>query len=316
MSNDLTTAPQNAALSLLMDPARFDHLQRVGKMLALSPLFPEHLKKGTFEAAVANGALVMNMAHRLNEDPLTVAQNIYFVGGRPGWNTTYMIGKANQSGVFRDPIDWEISGEGETLSVTAFATLSRTGKRVSVTLDWSVAKKEGWTKNPKYQSIPEQMFRYRTAAFLIRLYCPEVMIGIPTAVERELEMKDVTPEEAAASIIAPTADAPIEAKAEPVKPAPSTPKAEPAKAEPKPQEADVQDAEVVEPDTATTQPTNARQPDEAQFRGLLEMMLADLEQSGPDECEETYGPQIDQMRASAPACYREWQDALTAKRSA
>lgn len=314
-----TTAPMNAALSLLMDVQKFDHLQRVGKMLAMSPLFPEHLRKGGMEAAIANGALVLNMANRLNEDPLTVAQNIYFVSGRPGWNTTYMIAKANQCGVFRDPIDWEVKGKGDSLTVTAFGILARTGKRVEVTLDMDTAKKEGWTKNPKYQSIPEQMMRYRTAAFLIRLYCPEVMIGLPAQIEQELEMRDITPADdlITTTEAAPAAtQAPIEAKAEPVKreepkPAPkaeaAAPKqeAEPAKAEPEPMQAE----ETAGADLA------AHQPDESQFRGLLEMMLADLAQSGPEETESVYAPQIEQMRASAPACYREWQDALTKART-
>lgn len=208
-------------LALLLDPAKFDHLQRVGKMLALSPLFPEHLRKGGNEAAIANGALVLNMAFRLNEDPLTVAQNIYFVGGKPGWNTTYMIGKANQNGVFSDPIDWDVNGEGQSLSVTAFGILARTGKRVQVTLDMETAKKEGWTKNPKYQSIPEQMLRYRTAAFLIRLYCPEVMIGLPAQIEQELEMKDITPPSEAAAPVSANGEPPIDVQPERVQPDPA-----------------------------------------------------------------------------------------------
>lgn len=311
--NALTTTaqPLNAALSLLMDVQKFDHLQRVGKMLAMSPLFPEHLRKGGMEAAVANGALVLNMANRLNEDPLTVAQNIYFVGGRPGWNTTYMIAKANQSGVFRDPIDWEIKGKGDTLSVTAFGVLARTGKRVEVTLDWSTAVKEGWTKNPKYQSIPEQMFRYRSAAFLIRLYCPEVMIGLPAQIEQELQtgdMRDVTPDDG--PVIVATKDAPIEAKAAPVQAQPARTEAKPA-AEAKPTvETTAADA------GAPQQEDTGRAVDEEQFRGLLDMMLSDLAQSGADETEQVYAAQIEQMRASAPSCYREWQDALTAARTA
>ena len=279
--------------------------------------------KKVLEAAIANGALVLNMANRLNEDPLTVAQNIFFVGGRPGWNTTYMIAKANQSGVFRDPIDWELKGKGESLTVTAFGILSRTGKRVEVTLDWETAKKEGWTKNPKYQSIPEQMFRYRTAAFLIRLYCPEVMIGLPAQIEQELqtgEMRDITPDD---TVVVATKDAPIEAKAEPVKEA-ANPAAHTNARMPEADEAK-QKAEAVVATEATqakdnpAQGTTAKtehQPDESQFRGLLELMLSDLASSGPDETESVYAPQIEQMRASAPDCYREWQDALTAARSA
>lgn len=191
--NALTAAKPAQHVGML-DPATFDHMQRVGKMLALSSLFPEHLRKGSVEVGIANAVLVLNMAMRLKEDPLTVAQSIYFVGNKPGWSASYLIGKANQHGVFRDPIDWEVKGKGEDLSVTAFAVLSATGKRVAVTCDMKMAKAEGWTSNKKYQSMPEQMLRYRSATFMIRLYCPEVMIGVPSTIELELGMRDVTPD--------------------------------------------------------------------------------------------------------------------------
>lgn len=184
----------------LMDPASFQHIQRVAGMYAASPLFPEHLRKGGQQSALANAVLVMNIAERLREDPLTVAQQIYFVGGKPGWSATYMIAKANQHGVFKNPIDWKVTGKKETLSVTAHAELASTGKKVEVTVDMETAKAEGWTRNTKYQSMPEQMLRYRSATALIRLYCPEVMIGVPPANEVEDQqyshaMRDVTPVE-------------------------------------------------------------------------------------------------------------------------
>lgn len=210
---NLPATTQSRSPSLLMDVEAFNHMQRVGKMLALSPLFPEHLRKGSIDTAVANGVLVMNMAARLNEDPLTIAQNIYFVGGKPGWSTSYMIAKANQHGVFRDPIDWELEGEGDTLAVTAFGVLERTGKRVEVTCDMAMAKAEGWTKNTKYQSMPKQMLRYRSATALIRLYCPEVMVGVPAQIEVETGfdgMRDITPRE---DVVEPKAEVKAEPKA-------------------------------------------------------------------------------------------------------
>lgn len=201
-------APVSFTGSSLMDPTKFEHMVRVGRMLGMSPLVPKHLREGGADAATANGVLVLNMAERLKEDPLTVAQNIYFVNGSPGWNATYMISKANQHGVFQDPIDWEIKGTGDNLSVTAFGVLASTGKKVKVTADMAMAKAENWTKNAKYRSMPEQMLRYRSATMLIRLYCPEVMVGMPTSVELELERdyKDVTP---AADPARPTQDADI-----------------------------------------------------------------------------------------------------------
>lgn len=211
MSNELSRPSGPAAITnavalpsrpmmALMDVPQFEQMQRIGRMLALSSLFPAHLKTGGTDAALANGVLVVNMALRLQEDPLTVAQNIYFVNGRPGWNTTYMISKANMHGVFKNPIDWNVTGEGDSLVVEAFAELSGTGKRVSMSASMKMAKAEGWTKNTKYSSMPEVMLRYRSAASLIRMYCPEVMIGIPPAIEIETDMQDVTPNYAADTV--------------------------------------------------------------------------------------------------------------------
>lgn len=201
MNAKLPTAPAAPASTFslaIMDPAQFEHMQRVGKMLALSPLFPEHLRKGGLETGIANGVLVINMAMRLREDPLTVAQNIYFVGGKPGWMTTYLIAKANQHGIFDGPIEWKIEGKGDSLAVTAYATIARSGRVVSVTCDMKLAKAEGWTSNKKYSTMPEQMLRYRSATWLIRLYCPEILVGVPPAIDNELPMRDVTPEDVAA----------------------------------------------------------------------------------------------------------------------
>lgn len=293
-----TTAPKAANVTALMDPAQFDQMWRVGKMLAMSPLFPEHLRKGPDGTAVANGVLVMNMALRLNEDPLTVAQNIYFVSGKPGWSSSYMISKANQFGVFKDPIDWEVTGEGNDLSVTAFAEMAGTGRRVSAKCDMALARGEGWTKNKKYQTMPEQMLRYRSATFLIRLYCPEVMVGVPAMVEVEDggEMRDITP------IARAEAATPKPAAAE--KPAPKAEKPAP-KQEAKAPKQDTAPEQTQEPEPeASAQPQDQgdNAPDPAQFQGLYDMIRNDLMACGGDYdgVISLYGAQIEQLEQSAP----------------
>ncbi len=40
------------------------------------------------------------------------------------------------------------------------------------------AKAENWTKNPKYNTLPELMLRYRAATLLIRTHAPEVLHGM------------------------------------------------------------------------------------------------------------------------------------------
>ncbi|KYQ80368.1 recombinase RecT [Acinetobacter sp. NRRL B-65365] len=58
-----------------------------------------------------------------------------------------------------------------------------------------MAIKEGWyTKNgSKWQTMPEQMLRYRAASFFGRVYAPEILMGL-RSVEEEQDMIDVTPE--------------------------------------------------------------------------------------------------------------------------
>ncbi len=303
--------------SLLMDPTSFDQMYRVGKMLASSVLFPDHLRKGIPEQAAANGALVMNMAVRLNEDPLTVAQNIYFVGGKPGWSSSYMIAKANQHGVFQNPISWEVTGSGESLSVTAFAELDATGKRVEATCDMAMAKAEGWTKNAKYKSMPEQMLRYRSATFLIRLYCPEVMVGVPAQIEVELggEMRDITPPSPAQA--APVHEDVSQDKPQDAEVLQDEPEEEPkpaktrAKKKPEPEAGAAKDTAPVEQSSLSLDSS-----DDEQFRGLANQIKNDLMEAPIEDVLGMYGPQIDRMAEVAPAVHKDLIEEIEAHRKA
>jgi hypothetical protein len=164
---------------LMWDSAGFEHAQRLAKMFASSVLVPEHLR-----GKLADVTIALLMARRLNEDPLIVMQNIHVIHGRAGWAAQYIIARANRSGVFKSRINWRTEGKGDGLAVTAFATVED-GSEVSFTVPMQMARDEGWTKNSKYKSMPELMLRYRSASFLVRLYAPEVMLGIPTIEEVE-----------------------------------------------------------------------------------------------------------------------------------
>ena len=302
-ANVSTSQPVPFSLAI-MDPAQFEHMQRVGKMLALSPLFPEHLRKGGLETAIANGVLVINMAMRLREDPLTVAQNIYFVGGKPGWMTTYLIAKANQHGVFDGPIEWKVEGKGETLSVTAYATLARNGRTVSVTCDMALAKAEGWTSNKKYQTMPEQMLRYRSATWLVRLYCPEVLVGVPAAIDHDLPMRDVTPEDSVVSSRSSRATARIDAPegviAEETAHDPETGEVEkPEKT--KPQPADDQGKHEAQTDQKPATAAQAQPLTADRYTTLGETIIRDMEQSGdPRAVMDYYDEVLEDMAVNAP----------------
>lgn len=204
MSAEVANLPapmrQITATDVFANPETFEHAQRVAKVFAQSSLVPQHLRNN-----VADCLIAYQIARRLGEEPLTVFQNIYVINGKPGWTTAYMVSRANRSGVFRGRITWDESGNGDSLAVTAKAVLSDTGEEVRVTCDIRMAKAEQWTRNAKYQSMPSHMLRWRSAAMLIRLYSPEVMLGMPVIEEIETgqqrEVRDVTPAKTAAQAL-------------------------------------------------------------------------------------------------------------------
>lgn len=167
-------------LDMLTDKPLFEHMQRVARMFAESQLVPQHLR-----GKVPDCFIALHIARRLDEDPLTLMQNIYIVSGKAGWMTQYMIARANKSGRLQGPIRWRSTGQGESLEVTAFATLTADGEEISATASMAMAKAEQWTRNPKYTSMPEHMLRWRSATMLVRLYMPEIMLGLPSAQELE-----------------------------------------------------------------------------------------------------------------------------------
>lgn len=165
---------------------------------ANSQLVPKHLQGKPADCFIA-----LTMAAELRQNPITVMQNIVIVSGTAGWKASYMIAMANASGRFTDVIDWEVerrpkklaytrktrdgnkAAEMEDMTVTAFATLKSTGRRVSFSVTTRMAIDEGWANNEKYLSMAEVMLRYRSGAFLVRFYAPDVMLGFQTAEELE-----------------------------------------------------------------------------------------------------------------------------------
>lgn len=177
-STALTTQSQqqqSAPLAFLHDGEAFNHIWRVAKAFSASRMVPQHFQGKPEDCMVA-----LMMAQQLEVNPLLALQNLQVVNGRAGFSASFAIGLANQRGPFAGPITWTSKGSGDDLEVTAHGIVKVTGEQVSTTVSMQTAKAEGWVKNPKYRSMPEQMLRYRAATWLIRLHCPEVLLGLGT----------------------------------------------------------------------------------------------------------------------------------------
>lgn len=170
----------NDGLSMWADKTVRSALWQSAQTLASSQLIPKHFQGKPEDCMVA-----MDFAQQLRVSPLTVLQNVYIVHGIPAFKSTFGITMANSRGPFKGNIGFRTTGEGASLAVTAHAVIEDTGECVEATVSMEMAKLEGWTGNKKYQTMPEQMLCYRSAMFLIRRYCPEVLLGFGMADEVE-----------------------------------------------------------------------------------------------------------------------------------
>jgi hypothetical protein len=120
---------------------------------------------------------------------MMVMQNLYIVHGRPGWSSQFLIATINASGRF-SPMRFSFVGEKGKPSYGCFAVATElaTGEVLEGSIiTVAMAEKEGWsTKNgSKWLTMPEQMLRYRAASFFVRVFCPELAMGLHSADEIE-----------------------------------------------------------------------------------------------------------------------------------
>ena len=246
----------------LLDTGRFEHLWRVAMLFSQSELVPTIFRNKPTDCFVA-----IQMSLRLGVDPFMFLQNTYpGPGGKPGMEGKLAIALINTSGLFKEPLQYCLEGTGDDRGCYAWAILKATGNvvkgpRVSI----KTAKDEGWySRNKKWQSVPDLMLQYRAGAWFGRLQCPERLMGMQTSEE----MVDIghhgdepqTPTRGVGAVLAqlnqrlPAIEAtvePVEAKAVEVQTAESTEPAEVKTGESNTVE--VKTGEVVEAKTITDQ---------------------------------------------------------------
>lgn len=178
-----------ATQSAFFNPQAFEQLQRVGLMFAQSSLVPAayQQKSPNDTLAQANCIIALEMANRMQVNPIMVMQNLYIVHGNPGWSSKFLIACLNGCGKF-SPLRYEFKGtEGtDDWSCRAYAIDKATNEELKgAWVSIGMAKKEGWygKNGSKWQTMPELMLQYRAAAFFQRTYAPEISMGLNTAEE-------------------------------------------------------------------------------------------------------------------------------------
>jgi len=170
--------------SVFSNMESFEVAQRMGKVLSMSTIVPADYRG---RENIPNCMIALNMAQRLEIDPLMIMQNMYIVHGKPSWSSQFMIACVNESGLFT-ALRYDITGTVDTndWGCVAWAIEKSTGERLeSARVTIGMAKSEKWyDKNgSKWKTMPELMMRYRSATFFARTYCPQLTMGFSTQEE-------------------------------------------------------------------------------------------------------------------------------------
>jgi len=192
MTSEITTQSVEGESSIYKNTDSFEFAQRQAKSLCESNLVPTSYQG---QKGLPNCLVALEMSKRMNLSPLTVMQNLNIIHGRPTWSAQFISSQIMGCGRFEN-FDYLVKGEGETLEVQCVAKRIADQKLVKGTaVSMKMARLEGWTKNPKYTSMPELMLRNRAATFFGRQYIPDLLLGVQTSEEVvDIQPLDVTPE--------------------------------------------------------------------------------------------------------------------------
>ena len=193
MTTDITPT-NNGESSIYLKDSAFEMAQRQAASLSASTLVPKEYRG---QEGLGNCIVALDIAKRMNVSPLTVMQNLIVIHGTPSWSSSWIIAQIQGCGRY-ESFDYVLSGEGDSMKCYCSAKRTSDGKLIKgSTVSIAMAKAEGWTRNSKWRTMPEQMLKYRSATFFGRQYIPDLLLGVQTSEEVvDITPLDVTPVEA------------------------------------------------------------------------------------------------------------------------
>ena len=178
-------APADISSGVFSGIAAFEAAQRMAQALCTSTMVPSEYRG---QQGLSNSLIALEIAARMGLSPLVVMQNMTPIHGKPSWSSSFLIATVNSSGRFT-PLRFVFDDKDNPSSCFAVARDKATGEVLEGQLiSIEMAKREGWWSRPdrygketsKWQSMTGQMLRYRASAFWVKVYCPEISLGLMT----------------------------------------------------------------------------------------------------------------------------------------
>lgn len=192
--NELAPTQQTAVPAAKPQPAlapspisgEIERRKALAKLYAVSSFLPAAWKKLPDVEKVADLVILIGRAEALGCDVMLLLQNLTFINGNVGWRSTFLLQllqahgwtapKYTQTGDPNAPDFWGKEDNGMAFSAVNPATGEReTGTKITV----KMVIGERWLDRDgsKWKTMPEQMFKYRAAAFFCRTNAPAVLGG-------------------------------------------------------------------------------------------------------------------------------------------
>ncbi len=171
-------------------------LWHLSQSLAQSPLVPKH-----FQGRPGDCYIMADLAQRMDAPILPILQGTYIVHGKPGFEGKLTAALLEGSGRIVGPIDYETTGDIDSGEYGCRAIVQDRSLEKQIQgpwVTWKIVKAERWDakEGSKWKTIPELMFCYRAASWLVRTRYAGVLMGMNTVDELEdgREPKAPTPQ--------------------------------------------------------------------------------------------------------------------------
>lgn len=189
MEKEIQKVEHVECMQVFSNKADFELTVRMAQALCASTIVPNEYQG---EKGLANCIVALDMANRMKLSPLMVMQNLYIVKGKPNFSSKFLIAQLNQCGRF-SPLKFEEENpHTDQWKCRAYAVEKSTGDTLYGSwITMQMVKSEGWLNKDgsKWKTMPEHMFKYRSASFFVDEYAPELKQGLPT----KEEVEDITP---------------------------------------------------------------------------------------------------------------------------
>lgn len=172
--------PKTGIANIWSDKDAFNQTLRAAQMLAQTSIIP-----AAYQGKPQDCFVALEMATRMNVSPIVVMQNMCVVKGKPSWSGQACTMLINACGKFRNvaPVYFGTEGADDRGCYLSAIRVSDGAVVNGTKVTMQMAKAEGWTSNPKWRNMPEQMLAYRAAAFFARIHCPDALMGVHTSDE-------------------------------------------------------------------------------------------------------------------------------------